>query len=162
MSIVSWKKKEAGSVPVAQSTEAVPFVHFRTEMDRLFDRFFGESSPLSGAGFESFKGWHPSLNVAEDDEEVVITAEVPGLEPKEIDISLSGNILTIQGEKKEEKEEEKGDYRHVERRFGSFKRSVELPSTANLDDIAAEHKNGLLKIKVRKTEAAKPKTIPVR
>ena len=129
----------------------------RREMDRLLERFFGE--PL---GVERPVGmWTPSADVTETKDSVVIKAELPGLEAKDVEVSLSGDVLTIKGEKKEEKEE-KDERRHmVERRHGAFSRMVRLPVPVAADKIKAAFKNGVLTVTLPKTEEAKPKGIPI-
>ncbi|HEX9871416.1 MAG TPA: Hsp20/alpha crystallin family protein [Candidatus Tectomicrobia bacterium] len=137
-----------------------PFEDFgtlRREMDRLLERFFGEPS-----GVERPAGsWAPRTNVTEANESLTITAELPGLEAKDVDVALSGDMLTIKGEKKQEKEE-KDEYHHmVERSYGAFARMVRLPAPVAADKIKATFKNGVLTVTLPKTEETKPKAIPV-
>jgi HSP20 family protein len=129
----------------------------RREMDRLFERFLGE--PL---GLERPTGlWTPQTDVTETKDSVSITAELPGLEAKDVEVSVSGDMLTIKGEKKQEKEE-KDEHRHmVERTYGDFSRMVRLPAPVAADKIKATFKNGVLTVTLPKTEEAKPKSIPV-
>jgi HSP20 family protein len=140
---------------------------FRSEMDRLFDRF--------GAGFRlpswrrmfdlepmrsfetSFSFTAPAIDVTEDDNTYKITAEVPGLEEKNIDISVSGDMLTLKGEKQQQKEEKDQNYYMSERSYGSFQRSFVLPEGVDSDKIAADLSKGVLTITLTKTaEAQKP------
>jgi HSP20 family protein len=137
---------------------------FQTRMNDLFERLFRE--PFSGLELTEpvpGNGWF-RVDVAETDKEITLTADLPGMEEKDLDISISDGVITIQGERKEEKEEkdEKRHYRYVERSFGSFSRSLELPSTAEADKIAATFKKGVLTVKVPKKAEAKAKKIPVR
>jgi HSP20 family protein len=127
------------------------------EMDRLFERFFGE--PL---GLERPTGmWTPQTDVTETKDSVSIKAELPGLEAKDVEVSVSGDMLIIKGEKKQEKEE-KDEHRHlVERTHGAFSRMVRLPAPVAPDKIKATFKNGVLTVTLPKTEEAKPKAIPV-
>jgi HSP20 family protein len=92
----------------------------------------------------------------------VVKAEVPGMDPKHIDISLSDGVLTIKGEKKEEKEEKEANYHLVERSYGAFSRSIRLPSEVQSDKINASYKNGVLKITLPKSEEAKKKEIKIK
>ena len=94
-----------------------PLAMFQREMNRLFDSFLGETE---GATTQ----WSPNVDVTENESAVVVKAEVPGLTDKDIDLSLSGDVLTLRGEKKDERKEEKGSYRMVERRYGSFRLSI--------------------------------------
>jgi HSP20 family protein len=93
---------------------------------------------------------------------IVVKAEVPGLEPKDIDISLTGGVLTIKGEKKQEKEEKDENYHRIERSYGTFTRSVRVPQEVQSDKIEATYKNGVLKITLPKSEEAKKKEIKIK
>jgi HSP20 family protein len=93
---------------------------------------------------------------------VVIKAEVPGMEAKDIDISLAGDVLTIKGEKKSEREEKKENYHLVERTYGSFSRSLKLPSAVDADKIEASYKQGVLTVSCPKKEEVKPKAIEIK
>jgi HSP20 family protein len=130
----------------------------RDEMDRLWDRFFGEWPTLEPVRRE----WAPFLDVSETKNNIVVRAEVPGLEPKDIDISLIGGVLTIKGEKKQEKEEKDENYHRIERNYGTFTRSVRVPQEVQSDKIEATYKNGVLKITLPKSEEAKKKEIKIK
>ena len=97
------------------------------------------------------------MDVAETPEKVTVKAEVPGLDPKEIDISLVGDLLTIKGEKKSEREEKKENYHLVERSYGSFSRALRLPAAVDVDQIDAKYDQGVLTITCPKKEPVKPK-----
>jgi HSP20 family protein len=131
----------------------------RREMDRLWDSFFEERPrrKLEGVG-----EWLPSLDVSETKNDLVVKAELPGLEPKDIDISLSEGILTIKGEKKQEKEEKEENYHLIERSYGSFTRSVRLPREVQSERINASFKNGVLRVTLPKSEEAKRKEIKIK
>jgi HSP20 family protein len=129
---------------------------FQQEMNRLFDDFFGRS------GLEPFGGWgegwglfSPRVDVAETDREVVVSAELPGLDDEDIDVSLSRGMLTISGEKKQEKEKKGRNYYRVERSYGSFQRSVPLPSEVDTGKVDAVFRKGVLTITLPKTAEAK-------
>ncbi len=142
--------------------ELAPFREFermRREMDRLWDSFF-EGGLRRKA--EEGREWLPSLDVAETKNELVVKCEVPGMDPKDIDISLSDGMLTIKGEKKQEREEKEADYHLVERSYGSFSRSVQLPKEVQSDKINASYKNGILKITLPKSEEAKKKEVKIK
>ncbi len=142
--------------------ELAPFREFermRREMDRLWDSFF-EGGLRRKA--EEGREWLPSLDVAETKNELVVKCEVPGMDPKDIDISLSDGMLTIKGEKKQEREEKEADYHLVERSYGSFSRSVQLPKEVQGDKINASYKNGILKITLPKSEEAKKKEVKIK
>jgi HSP20 family protein len=140
---------------------------FRGEMDRLFDRFAGGFSlPSFRRMFDVEPAWRtessfsfsaPSVDVTEDDKAYKITAELPGLEEKNVDVAVSGDMLTLKGEKHYEKDEEDKN-RHVsERAYGSFQRSFALPDGVDRDKITADLSKGVLTITLPKTaEARKP------
>jgi HSP20 family protein len=128
----------------------------RREMDDLWDRFAGER-PLQWLRGE----WTPSLDISETKDKVVVKAEAPGLDPNEIDISLSGGTLTLKGEKKQEREEKDENYHLVERSYGSFSRSVRLPAEVQEDKVKANYKDGVLTITLPKTERAAEKAVKV-
>ncbi|MBM4054614.1 MAG: Hsp20/alpha crystallin family protein [Planctomycetes bacterium] len=128
---------------------------FKNEMNKLFDTF-------SGTGGEaSFRGWIPPLDVSETKENVIVKAEIPGVDPQEINISIKDDILTIKGEKKGEKEEKGKNYHFIERRYGSFARSVSLPASVKYEQTKAEYKNGILVITLPKQEKEEAKKIQV-
>ena len=161
---IPWRKKP-GLTVTREQTPPAQVTGFRSEMNRLFDRFFADPwcSPL-GWG-ES--GWQandfvPSIDIAENDTLITVRAEIPGLDPDDVDINVSGNILTIHGEKRESREDERDDFYHCERRFGAFTRRIELPPTADLEAIEAEQSNGVLTVSIGKLPTARAKRIEVR
>jgi HSP20 family protein len=130
----------------------------RREMDRLWENFFGER--LLTRMWE--REWAPSLDVSESKDNFVVKAEVPGIDAKDIDISLTGDVLTIRGEKKQEKEEREEDYHLVETSYGSFSRSVRLPAEVESNKIKASYKNGILNITLPKSEKVKAKEVKIK
>jgi HSP20 family protein len=137
---------------------ANPFTSLQREVDRLFDDFT--------RGFPSFTGngaaLVPSMDVTETDKEIEITAELPGLEEKDVQINVADNLLTIRGEKKSEKEEKDKNYRLIERSYGSFERTLELPEGVNADAIKASIAKGVLKVTVPKPAPAQAKKVEVK
>jgi HSP20 family protein len=131
----------------------------RREMDRLWDSFFEERPRKKG---EEVGEWLPSLDVSETKNDLVVKAELPGMDPKDIDISLSEGILNIKGEKKQEKEEKEENYHLIERSYGSFTRSVRLPREVQSDKISASFKNGVLRVTLPKSEEAKKKEVKIK
>lgn len=129
----------------------------RREMDRLLERFFGEVPSLELLGGR----WEPRIDMSETKDTLTVKAELPGLDLKDLDVSVSGDVLTIKGEKKQEKEEKDGQRHVVERSYGAFVRMVRLPAPVAQDNIKASFKNGVLTISLPKTEEAKQKAIPV-
>jgi HSP20 family protein len=150
MNLVPWKKKESVEHPLAS---------LRDEMNRLFDSFWrGDFLPERFTFARTF----PSVEVSETDEEVVVRAEVPGLEAKDIDLSITGDTLVIKGEKKEEKEEKKKEYYHREMHYGAFSRSVPLPSAVDVEKVQAECKKGVLVITFGKIPSEKARKIAIK
>ena len=132
----------------------------RSEMDRFLNTFlFGV--PQKRDLWEGAE-WLPAVDVAEMKNEVVVNMEAPGMDPKEFDISLSEGTLTIRGEKKQEREEKEEDYRLIERRYGTFSRSIPLSQEVESDKIKASYKNGVLTIVLPKSKEAKKKEIKVK
>lgn len=106
--------------------------------------------------------WAPSLDVSETKDNIAVKAEVPGMDAKDIDISLANDVLTVKGEKKQQKEEKDENYHRVERSYGAFSRSIRLPREVQSDKIKANYKNGVLKITLPKSEEAKKKEIKIK
>lgn len=104
----------------------------------------------------------PTLDVSETDKSVEVKLDLPGIKAKEIEIQLNGNVLTVSGERKEEKEEKGKTYHRVERRSGTFSRSITLPCAVQEDEVAAEYHDGVLTVTLPKTEEAKTRRIPVK
>jgi HSP20 family protein len=154
MSLIPWgNRKGAGG-------ELSPLNDLRSEINRVFDSFFRE--PF-GAMTESF-GWGqlaPSLNVSETDNEVTVHAELPGVDPKDLDITVTADRITISGEKKETIEKNEANYHHKEIRSGKFSRTVTLPNGIDTENVAADHKNGVLTVRLKKSQAAAAKKISV-
>src|SRR4029079_2974863 len=123
-----------------------PFSFLQQKSDRLFD---GVSRNIPGLATTTM----PSMDISETDKVIEITAELPGLEKKNVELNVTDNLLTIRGEKKNEREENNKDYHLVERSYGSFSRSVELPSGVKVEDITAEIANGVLKVTAPKPAA---------
>ena len=134
------------------------FTTFRREMDRLWDRFFSERPALDMLE----KGWEPTMDITETKSDLIVKAELPGIDPKEIDISLTGDTLTIKGEKQQEKEEKEENYYRIERSYGIFSRTIKLPVTVQNDKIKASYQHGVLKITLPKSEEAKQKQIKIK
>ncbi len=167
---IKTEKKAAAPAPLGHWT---PFESLRREIDRLFDSFHGGAGrlPFGRPGFDLELAWPrepswslaPAVDVAEKENEYEITAELR-VDEKNIDIKLSNGMLTIKGEKKEEKEEREKDYYLSERRYGSFTRSFQLPEGVDAEKIEATFAKGVLTVKLPKTAEAqkREKTIAVK
>lgn len=130
----------------------------RKEMDRLFERFWeGDLPELPWTG-----EWAPALDVSETKDTVMVKAEVPGMDPKDIALSLQDQVLTLKGEKKQEKEEKDEHYYRAERSYGAFARAIRLPAPVDASKVTASFKHGLLKVTLPKAPAAKGATIPIK
>jgi HSP20 family protein len=139
-------------------TPWTPMSSLKQEMDRLFDRFF---EPQTEDVF-ALGEWAPRLDLTETKDALMAALEVPGLDPKDIQISLQEQLLTIKGEKKHEKEE-KDERRHrVERAYGAFTRAIRLPVAVDGEKVTASFKNGVLTVTLPKTPAAKGTMIPIK
>lgn len=138
-----------------------PLFGLTGNMDRLFDRVCGGTDGLIPSVFGSEAGWTPPVDITENDKGITVLIEVPGVEPKDIEVTMSDQVLTIAGEKEESKDSENDGFQHSERRFGSFRRTVRLPKTVDAKSIRAEHKNGVLVVHLSRSESLIPKRIPV-
>jgi HSP20 family protein len=145
-----------GTEQAVARRETNPFAFLQHEIDRLFDSF--------SRGFPALttQTTLPSMDVSETDKIIEITAELPGLEKKDVNLNLADNILTIRGEKKGEREEKNKDYHLVERSFGAFARTVELPSGVKPEDVTAEISKGVLKVTVQKPAPKQAKPIEIK
>jgi HSP20 family protein len=137
-----------------------PFREFTTLQDRM-NRLFQDSFGQGREEALSTSSFAPAVDVYEDEHNVILKIEVPGIDEKDIDIRVENNVLTVTGERKVEKEEKQENYRRVERQYGSFIRSFTLPNTVDSDNISADYDRGVLNIKLAKKAEAKPKQIKV-
>ena len=130
------------------------------QMNRLFRETYG---PTSSGREESLASgsFVPPVDVYEDEHNIVLKMEVPGIDQKDIDIRLENNVLTVRGERKFEKEEKEENFQRVERRYGAFARSFTLPNTVDTENVQADYENGVLKLTLAKRAEAKPKQIKV-
>jgi HSP20 family protein len=156
---------EVKQAPPAQTNLPDVWQSFRSEMDRLFDRFgrgFGFPSlrrmfDMEPAWRSSFSFSMPAIDMSEDDKAYNIAAELPGMEAKDIDVSVTGDMLVLKGEKRQEKEENDKNFHFSERAYGSFQRAFELPASVDRSKVAADFSKGVLTITLPKTtEAQKP------
>lgn len=143
-SIIPWKKDHRQLSHLPAGNDPWALLHHR--MNSLFDDFFGGPLPTPFGGDR----FAPQIDLSETDNEVRITAELPGLDEKDVEVTLLDNVLTLKGEKKEEHEEEKEDHYHSERSYGFFERSVQLPDGVDTDKVEAKFKKGVLKIAIPK------------
>jgi HSP20 family protein len=150
--LIPWKRER---VPVRREEEE-PVLSFRREMNRMFDEFF-RGAGLAPFG-EEWTTFQPRVDVVETDQEIKVSVELPGLDAKDVDVTVSHNTLTISGEKKEEREEKGENYYRAERSYGSFRRSVPLLRDVEADKADAVFQKGVLTITFPKTAEAKART----
>ncbi len=129
----------------------------RREMDRLWEDFFGRRDLLAEEA-----SWVPAVDISEDKEYVNVRAELPGIDPKDVEITLSGDLLTIRGEKKQRQEKKGENFHRIETRWGRFCRSIRIPVPVDPDKIEAKYENGVLNITMPKREEIKPKQIEIK
>jgi HSP20 family protein len=159
------KKTETGSSGSIMQRYADPFAAMRAEMDRVFDSFLGRGFgrlPLFTRG-EGSEAVVPSTDVRETPTEFVVEAELPGMDEKDVSVTLNNGMLTLKGEKKSEREEKKDDYHLTERSYGSFQRSLRVSDTIDTDKVKAAFDKGVLKVTLpKRPEAMKAeKRIPI-
>jgi HSP20 family protein len=131
-------------------------INIQDEMNRLFDDFFGRPAVHGDEG-----RWIPAVDISEDDDSLFVDVEVPGMKKEDIKVSLEHNVLSLKGEKKQEKEVKEENYHRWERSYGSFSRAFELPVPVQADKIKANYRDGVLHIALPKAEEVKPKEIPI-
>ena len=137
-----------------------PFREFSTLQDRI-NRLFRETQGNSQDETLTSSSFAPAVDVYEDEHNVTLKIEVPGIDEKDIDVRIENNTLTVHGERKIEKEEKEENYRRVERQYGSFTRTFNLPPTVDAEKVQADYDKGVLKITLPKKAEAKPKQIKV-
>ena len=147
--LIPWKKQKR------------EMANLRKDLDDWMDRFFTAPAFSFSEPF-SEKSWYPSVDVSEGKRDVVVKAEIPGVDKEGIDISLDGRLLAIRGEKKHEREESDEHYHRVESSFGIFKRVIELPADIDKNEVDAKYKNGVLKIRLKKAKSADTKKIEIK
>jgi HSP20 family protein len=133
---------------------------FRDMMERVFDEPFFEAPRMWTQ--RSGQVYPLALDVMEEEDRYVIKASIPGLDPNDVEITLTDNVLTLRGETKSETEREEQNYHLRERRFGNFSRSIRLPMPVDADQVDASHENGVLTLQLPKQESVKPKRITVK
>jgi HSP20 family protein len=151
--LIPWRRDES-RLPVRRRREQDPFYDIHSQMNRIFDEFFERPLGLSPFFSEAStsREFAPSVDVNETEKEITILAELPGMEPEEIDISLDRNALRLRGEKRADSEEKGKHYYRVERSYGSFQRVIPLPCEVDEDQIDATYKRGVLKVVLPKAK----------
>jgi HSP20 family protein len=147
-------------------SSASPFQLMRRmqeDMDRVFGSFLGQPWGGEGDGPQALTAWSPNVDVYETDNEIVVKADVPGVEPEDLEVTCTEDSLVIRGETRREEDREEGGWRRVERRYGRFERVIPLPPGTRPDDARASFRNGVLELRIPKTEEARQRArrIPI-
>ena len=148
--LMPWKKREQRGL-----------TNLRRNFDDIANRFFDRDFWAPGDLFREDR-LLPSVDISEGKKNITVKAEIPGVEANDIDISLSGKLLTIKGEKKQEKEEKDENYHRMERSYGYFNRTIELPAEVDPEKVDASYKKGVLKIELKKTRESETKKIEIK
>lgn len=157
MALIPWRGKRDG-----QRGELSPMVALRSEVDRLFDSFLREPFGAIDWPLWGSDKWSPAVDIVQDEQEVTVRAELPGIDPKDLDVSISGGQLVLSGEKKESTETKDKGYYHSETRYGSFQRVVPLPEGVDTENVDAQYSQGVLTLRLKKTPQAAVKRIDVK
>ena len=146
MNLTPWRRRES------------PMVSLRDEMDRLFGRLW------TGMPFDAEEPglWAPAINLSESEEEVRVEAELPGMDAKDVNVNVHGDVLTLTGERKVEAEQEGRNYHRVERRYGKFTRALQLPAEVDTEKVAARYERGVLTIVLPKSPQSRPRQIEIK
>lgn len=160
MKLVPWRGRHKETTQLQSPTTGM--TRLRDEMERLFDRFFQEPWGTSlSEEIDSSTGWGPRVDLAEKENELIVKADLPGMKPEEVEINITGDVLTVCGEKKQESEEKQPDYHYVERQYGSFRRMIQLPCKVDESAAEARFKDGVLTITMPKHPESTPRRIEV-
>src|SRR5436309_11803978 len=131
----------------------------QSDVNRLFDSFFGRpSAVVTGTGS---RVWMPALDMYETKDDLILTFELPGVREKDVSLSITGDLLTLKGERAFDQELKDDNYHHVERVFGKFERTVQLPMPVQADRVKATYRDGVLEVRLPKAEEGKPKEIKI-
>lgn len=157
--LIPWRRERSTRSEVVEN----PIELFQRDMNRLFDEFFGRSFGLAPMwGEEGIFTFSPRVDVVETDKEIKVSAELPGMDENDIELRLDDNVLTIRGEKKQEKEEKDKNYYRAERVYGTFQRAIVLPAEVDADKAEALFKNGVLTVRFPKTTESRAKKISIK
>lgn len=155
MARISWRNKQREGSPSVPSLASL-----RGEMDRLLETFVREPFGLEWPFGQ--RSYAPTIDLAENNDEVMIRAEIPGIDPQELEVTVSGGQLVLAGEKRDISESSGQDFYHVESRFGRFRREIPLSQAVDPEGVEADYANGVLTIRLKKIPAAAPKRIDVK
>jgi HSP20 family protein len=157
MSLIPWMHRRQDDSGRSLATADT----FRNELDRLFESFFHNPFAMAETPFASLHDWAPTLDISENESEVTVRAEIPGVKPEDLDVTVAGDVLTLSGEKKESSEQKDKGYCHSESHYGAFRRQVHLPAEVDAQRVEAKYADGVLEIQLKKSQTAKAKRITV-
>lgn len=152
MAIERWR-------PFGTLTDRDPFRDIQSEMNRLFDRFLGR--PLATASGTDRRTWMPAVDMYETSDNLVVNFELPGVPEKEISLSITGDVLTVKGEREFNHQLSADNYLQMERVYGKFERSIRLPMPVQADRVSATYHDGVLEVRLPKAEEGRPKEIKI-
>jgi HSP20 family protein len=158
MSLIPWRNKSQAPV----RAESTPLATLRNEIDRLFESVLRDPFGALDWAFQGSRGWMPSVDVAESDDEFTVRAEIPGIDPKELEVNITGSQLVLAGEKKESSEKKAKDFYQSESRYGSFRRAIPLPPSVDPEKVDADYANGVLTIRLKKAQTTPPKKVEIK
>ena len=130
----------------------------QTEVNRLFDNFVGRPAATAATGERM---WLPTVDVHETKDDLVLSFDIPGVSQKDVQVTITGDLMTVRGERRFEREATENTYHRVERVYGRFERSVQLPMTVQTDKVKASYRDGVLEVKLPKAEEVKPREIKI-
>jgi len=159
MSLIPFRTKRSSGM---ESGSLATLADFRNEMNRLFEGFFSRPS-MASPWFETIEPgrWLPAVDMSENDTQIRVRAELPGIDPKDVDVSVSEDRLLISGEKKSEKEEAGEGWSHRESHSGSFSRAIPLPETVDPGNVTARYDKGVLTVDLKKSPSSASRKVPV-
>jgi HSP20 family protein len=158
MNLIPWKSKRR----TGDGEETAPLAALRNEMDRLFETFVREPFGTMEWPFVGSGRWLPAIDIAETDQEWIVHAELPGIDPQNLEVTILGNQLFLSGEKQQASEKSGKGYYHSEIRGGAFRRSLQLPEGVDSENVEAHYDKGVLTLTLKKSPSAVPKRIEVK
>ena len=160
MSLIPFRTKRTSGMDTGN---LMSLADFRHEMNRLFEGFMSRTSALAPSWFETIEPgqWIPAIDLSETDTQIRVRAELPGIDPKDVDVSVSGDRLVIAGEKKSSTQESGEGWSHCESRYGSFSRAIPLPEPVDPAKVTARYDKGVLMVELTKSPSAASHKVPV-
>jgi HSP20 family protein len=156
------RKEEAMNLTRYQPTTLFPLFRDMEEMSERFNRLFGTWTRPPGEEFLTVADWTPPVDIEENDKEYLLKAELPEVKREDVKVTVDNGVLTLQGERKQEKEEKGKKFHKIERFYGNFLRTFAVPVDADETKVAADFKDGILRVHLPKTEKPRPKAIEVK